>query len=215
MDHTLSRGQSMKLPCVRFTVRRIAVTATICVAAFEGISSQVMSRGTDIRRGQAAVENVQVGNGTSRPMPCGPRQERCRRGERSTSRTIGPVTGPSRIIRDGAQTIESVEMAILMPAVTPFVETEAQMKARPGDASGVIGAQMKEFYGRWVGVSAPELGQAGRDQRGKLVTLSSLRGKRVLLFSFDAGVQPTRRHCLRTSAPSTGRSTLPVATRWR
>jgi hypothetical protein len=97
MDHTLFRGESMKFPCVRFTVRRIAVTATICVAAFGGISSQVMSRGTDIR------------------------------------------------------------------------------------------AQMKEFYGRWVGVRAPELGQAGRDQGGKLVTLSSFRGKRVLLFSFDAG----------------------------
>jgi hypothetical protein len=48
-------------------------------------------------------------------------------------------------------------------------------------------AQIKEYYSKWVGVQAPELGQAARDRDGKPVTLAFFRAKRVLLFSFDAG----------------------------
>ena len=47
-------------------------------------------------------------------------------------------------------------------------------------------AQINEYYSKWVGVEAPELGQAARDRDDKPVTLSSFRGKRLLLFSFDA-----------------------------
>jgi hypothetical protein len=47
-------------------------------------------------------------------------------------------------------------------------------------------AQIKEYCLRWVGVQAPELGQAARDRDGKPVDIA-FRGKRVLLFSFDAG----------------------------
>jgi hypothetical protein len=48
-------------------------------------------------------------------------------------------------------------------------------------------ARNKEYYRRWVGVQSPELGEAARDRDGKPVTLVSFRGKRMLLFSFDAG----------------------------
>src|SRR5580704_12709191 len=95
----------MKLPRVRFTVRRMTVTAAICVATFGGFTHRVIS--------------------------------------------------PS--------------------------------EARAGDPDEARRAQIKDYYPRWVGVRAPELGQAGRDHSGKPVTLSSFRGKRVLLFSFDAG----------------------------
>ncbi len=48
-------------------------------------------------------------------------------------------------------------------------------------------ARIKDYYSSWVGVRAPELGRQAVDHDKKPVTLSSFRGKSVLLFSFDAG----------------------------
>ena len=74
-----------------------------------------------------------------------------------------------------------------MPVVTLLVETDDPKKAPAADLEEARRAQIKEYYPKWVGVRAPELDQAGRAHGGKIVTLASLRGKRVLLFSFDAG----------------------------
>jgi hypothetical protein len=104
MDDTpFSEAHAMTLPRVRFTLRRMLITAAICVATLGGFARRVMSQ-------SGAVD--------------------------------------------------------------------------PGEARR---AQVKEYYPTWVGVRAPELGQAGRDHDDMPVTLSSFRGKRVLLFSFDAG----------------------------
>ena len=104
----------MKLPFMRFTVRRMMLMATIFVAIFGCFTHVVMSQ----------------------------------------SIAIDPGNAP---------------------------------KAPAGDPDEARRAQIKEYYPRWVGVRAPELGQAGRDHDDMPVTLSSFRGKRVLLFSFDAG----------------------------
>ena len=48
-------------------------------------------------------------------------------------------------------------------------------------------ARIKDYYSSWVGVRAPEIGDHFRDRQNKPVSLSSFRGKRVLLFSFDSG----------------------------
>ena len=83
--------------------------------------------------------------------------------------------------------IDSVALALFTPVVNLPVETDDQKQARAGDPDEARRAQIKEYYPRWVGVRAPELGQEGRDHDGKPVTLTSFRGKRVLLFSFNAG----------------------------
>jgi hypothetical protein len=62
-----------------------------------------------------------------------------------------------------------------------------EKKARAGDPDVARRAAIKQFYPKWVGVPAPELGQEGRAHDGKPVTLSAFRGRRVLLFGFDAG----------------------------
>jgi hypothetical protein len=123
----------MKLPLVRFTVRRIVFTATVIVARFGGF------------------------------------------------------VDPSRVAWDGVMTVASSELALGTPVVTLPVASDDQKKAPAANPDDARRAQIKEYYPRWVGVRAPELGPEGRDHDGKPVTLSSFRGKRMLLFSFDAG----------------------------
>lgn len=48
--------------------------------------------------------------------------------------------------------------------------------------------ERRDYYARWVGVAAPELGSNVHDRlRGPAVRLKQFRGKKTLLFSFDSG----------------------------
>jgi hypothetical protein len=49
--------------------------------------------------------------------------------------------------------------------------------------------QSREYYSQWVGVRAPEFPSPLTDRRddGKMLRIRDFRGKRLLLFSFDAG----------------------------
>lgn len=48
--------------------------------------------------------------------------------------------------------------------------------------------QAKEYYANWIGVPAPDFGVTVRDRiHGLEVDLANLNGKRVLLYSFEAG----------------------------
>ncbi len=79
------------------------------------------------------------------------------------------------------------EANIFVATFGAFAKADNEKRARSVDTKEARQAQIKEYYRKWVGVQAPELGQAPRDRDGKPVNLASFRGKRVLLFSFDAG----------------------------
>ena len=66
-------------------------------------------------------------------------------------------------------------------------EADEPKQAPAGSLEEIRQAQLKEYYPKWVGVRAPALGTAGLDHDKKPVNLPAFRGKRVLLFSFDAG----------------------------
>ena len=58
----------MTLPRVRFTLRRLLITAAICVATFGGFTHRVMSQRIDILPGEAAAENFKVGDAASKTI---------------------------------------------------------------------------------------------------------------------------------------------------
>ncbi len=178
----------MKLPLVRFTVRRMMFMATIFVATFGGFTHQVNSQSIGIDPSQPAGDNVQAGNAASKTKACETLANPCMEEKRPSATIVGPLTDRSRTIGERVITaVDTVKPALFTLGVTLLVETDDQKKARAAGPHEARQAQIKAYYPRWVGVRAPELGQAGRDHDGKPVTLSSFRGKRVLLFSFDAG----------------------------
>ena len=67
----------------------------------------------------------------------------------------------------------------LLAWTAPAGADEADAKARK---------QVEEYYARWIGVRAPELGSDAVDRTtGPRVRLADYGGKQILLFSFEAG----------------------------
>ena len=100
---------------------------------------------------------------------------------------VATSSGVAHRVTSQTVDFEFLKLAPFKPNATRLVQPDDQKKPDAAHPQEARRAEMKSFYARWVGVRAAELGQAARDHDGKLVTLSSFRGKRVLLFSFDAG----------------------------
>jgi hypothetical protein len=75
----------------------------------------------------------------------------------------------------------------LMALAIAFLVAPPLVLAQAGEPDEGSRARIQAYYSGWVGVRAPEIGESGRDHNDKPVSLAAFRGRRVLLFSFDAG----------------------------
>ena len=199
----------MKLPLVRFTVRRMMFMATIFVATFGGFTHQVNSQSIGIDPSQPAGDNVQAGNAASKTKACETLANPCMEEKRPSATIVGPLTDRSRTIGERVITaVDTVKPALFTLGVTLLVETDDEKKARAVDKDEARRAQIKEYYPRWVGVRAPELGQAARDHDDKPVTLLPSEGSESSsLASMPATYRvPDENAPLAIFAPSTRRS---------
>ncbi len=76
---------------------------------------------------------------------------------------------------------------MVYPILITLTVLVGQVAPREVDPDKENQARINDYYASWIGVRAPELDPEALDHHKKPVILSSFLGKRVLLFSFDAG----------------------------
>lgn len=88
---------------------------------------------------------------------------------------------------DACLILSLVFVVVFNSACSAEPVTEKAGPSSSGDEQD-IPAEVQQFFDRWIGVKAPELGPNAQDRSdGPPILLASFSGKRILLFAFDAG----------------------------